>query len=145
MKLLKLVLAGTAVTLVAQGTALAQADSGTIAEHWGAFGTAGKPYDTQLSPVPITLPGQIEQIGSSNSTEYALLTNGQVWAWGNGTNGELGDGGTVDSYTTPVQVQFPAGVTIAYIPTDVDPYDSAFAVDTTGHVWAWGDNGGGEF
>jgi alpha-tubulin suppressor-like RCC1 family protein len=25
------------------------------------------------------------------------------------------------------------------------PYDSALAVDTTGHAWAWGDNSGGEF
>jgi alpha-tubulin suppressor-like RCC1 family protein len=145
MKLIKLLPAGAVVVLMASSPALAQGTSGTIAEHWGAYGTSGKPYDTQTSPVPITLPGQIKEVGSSNSTHYALLTNGQVWAWGNGTNGELGDGGTVDSYTTPVQVQFPAGVTIAYIPTDVDPYNSAFAVDTTGHVWAWGDNGGGEF
>ena len=142
---LKLLVAGTAVALVASTPALAQGASGTIIEHWGAYGTGGKPFDTQTSPVSLTLPGQVKQIGSSNSTQYALLTNGQVWAWGNGTQGELGDGGTVNSYTTPVQVQFPAGVTIAYIPTDVDPYDSAFAVDTTGHVWAWGDNGGGEF
>ena len=145
MGLLKLLVAGTALALVASTPALAQGTSGTIIEHWGAYGTGGKPFDTQTSPVPLTLPGQVKQIGSSNSTQYALLTNGQVWAWGNGTQGELGDGGTVNSYTTPVQVQFPTGVTIAYIPTDVDPYDSAFAVDTTGHVWAWGDNGGGEF
>jgi alpha-tubulin suppressor-like RCC1 family protein len=142
---LKLLAAGAAIALVAGPPALAQQTSGTIIEHWGAYGTGGKPFDTQTSPVPLTLPGQVKQIGSSNSTQYALLTNGQVWAWGNGTQGELGDGGTVNSYTTPVQVQFPPGVTIAYIPTDVDPYDSAFAVDTTGHVWAWGDNGGGEF
>ncbi len=145
MKLLKLLVAGTAVALVTSAPALAEQASGTIVEHWGAYGTAGKPFDTQTSPVPLTLPARVKQIGSSNSTQYALLTNGQVWAWGNGTQGELGDGGTVNSYTAPVQVQFPAGVKIASIPVDVDPYDSAFAVDTTGHVWAWGDNGGGEF
>jgi hypothetical protein len=39
-----------------------------------------------------------------------------------------------------VRVQFPAGVKIASIPADVMPYDSAFAVDTTGRAWAWGDN-----
>jgi alpha-tubulin suppressor-like RCC1 family protein len=145
MKLLKLLVAGTAVALVTSAPALAEQASGTIVEHWGAYGTAGKPFDTQTSPVPLTLPARVKQIGSSNSTQYALLTNGQVWAWGNGTQGELGDGGTVNSYTAPVQVQFPAGVKIASIPVDVDPYDSAFAVDTTGHVWAWGDNEGGEF
>jgi len=146
MRQLKLLVAATAAVLLAGTTpALAQEASGTIVEHWGAYGTSGKSFDTQTSPVPLTLPGQIKQIGSSNSTQYALLTNGQVWAWGEGTEGQLGDGGTVNSYTTPVQVQFPSGVTIAYIPTDTDPYDSAFAVDTTGRVWAWGDNDGGEF
>jgi alpha-tubulin suppressor-like RCC1 family protein len=42
-------------------------------------------------------------------------------------------------------VQFPAGVKIAWIPTDVVPFNSGLAVDTTGHVWAWGLNQGGEF
>jgi alpha-tubulin suppressor-like RCC1 family protein len=141
----KLMVAATAAVLVASTPALASGTSGTIVEHWGAYGSNGESLDAQTSPVQVTLPGQIEQVGSSNSTHYALLTNGQVWAWGIGTLGELGDGGTANSFTTPVQVQFPSGVTIAYIPTDSDPYDSAFAVDTTGHVWAWGDNLGGEF
>ena len=44
----------------------------------------------------------------------------------------------------PVQVRFPAGVKIAFIPTDVMPYDTALAVDTQGHVWGWGPNGGAE-
>jgi alpha-tubulin suppressor-like RCC1 family protein len=44
-----------------------------------------------------------------------------------------------------VQVKFPAGVKIASIPSDVMPFDSAFAVDTTGHVWGWGLNQGSEF
>jgi alpha-tubulin suppressor-like RCC1 family protein len=39
---------------------------------------------------------------------------------------------------------FPAGVKIAWIPTDVMPYDTALAVDTTGHVWGWGDDAIGE-
>jgi alpha-tubulin suppressor-like RCC1 family protein len=35
-------------------------------------------------------------------------------------------------------------VRIAWIPTDVMPYDTALAVDTTGHVWGWGDDAIGE-
>jgi alpha-tubulin suppressor-like RCC1 family protein len=125
--------------------ALATTTAGPTIEHWGAYGTGGKPYDTQLSPVALTLPAPVAEIGSSNSTQYALLTNGTVWAWGMGTDGELGDGGTVNSFTAAVQVQFPAGVTIASIATDVSPYNSALAIDTTGHAWGWGINAGGEF
>jgi alpha-tubulin suppressor-like RCC1 family protein len=149
MRILKIALAaaalGSAVALTSGGPALAQGTQGTVIEHWGAYGSNAKPHDMHMSPVQLTLPGSVKQIGSSNSTEYALLTDGQVWAWGLGHDGQLGDGGTSNSYTRPVRVRFPAGVTIASIPTDVDPYNSAFAVDTTGHVWAWGDNAGGEF
>jgi alpha-tubulin suppressor-like RCC1 family protein len=95
-------------------------------------------------PAGVTVPGTVAEVGSSNSTEYALLTNGSLYAWGMGNEGQLGDGNTVDSFTTPVQVRFPPGVQIAWIPADAMPYDSALAVDTTGRVWAWGDNYGGE-
>jgi alpha-tubulin suppressor-like RCC1 family protein len=86
----------------------------------------------------------VKQVGSSNSTEYALLTDGQLYAWGLGGQGELGNGLLTDSLTAPVRVRFPAGVKIAWIPTDVMPYDTALAVDTTGHAWGWGANAIGE-
>jgi alpha-tubulin suppressor-like RCC1 family protein len=116
-------------------------------EHWGSFFGAkkGTNYDLATSPVAVTVPGTVAQVGTSNSTEYALLTNGSVYAWGLGTQGELGDGGTVNSFATPVRVRFPRGVKIAYLPTDAMPYDTALAVDTKGHAWGWGENGGGEF
>jgi alpha-tubulin suppressor-like RCC1 family protein len=118
----------------------------TVVEHWGTFFGAkgGVNYDTRTVPTAVTLPGPVAEIGTSNSTEYALLTNGRLYAWGLGTAGELGDGQVLNSFTRPVQVHFPRGVKIASIPTDVMPFDTALAVDTTGHVWGWGGNGGGE-
>ncbi len=92
----------------------------------------------------MTVPGTVAEVGTSNSTEYALLTDGSVYAWGLGTRGELGDGSTTNSFTAPVRVLFPAGVHIAWIPGDAMPYDTALAVDTDGRVWGWGENGGGE-
>jgi len=119
--------------------------AGTV-EHWGTFfgGAKGVNYDTRTAPTPVTLPGQVDQIATSNSTEYALLTNGTLYAWGLGTQGELGDGKRADSFTRPVRVRFPKGVKIASIPIDVEPFDSAIAIDTKGNVWGWGHNGGGE-
>jgi alpha-tubulin suppressor-like RCC1 family protein len=117
----------------------------TTALHWGTvFGTSTGMLDTQTAPATIKLPGTVAQVGSSNSTQYALLTNGSLYAWGVGTTGQLGDGGIQNSLETPVQVQFPRGVKIAWIPTDAMPYDTGLAVDTTGHVWGWGENGDGE-
>jgi alpha-tubulin suppressor-like RCC1 family protein len=113
--------------------------------HWGAIFGDGRPYfDIQKSPAVVTLPGTVAEVGTSNSTEYALLTNGSLYAWGLGTQGQLGDGGTANSFTVPVRVRFPAGVRIASIPTDAMPFDAALAVDTHGNVWGWGGNGAGD-
>jgi alpha-tubulin suppressor-like RCC1 family protein len=113
--------------------------------HWGSvFGTNTGTLDTLTAPVSVTLPGTVAEVGTSNSTQYALLTNGSLYAWGVGDDGQLGNGGTQNSFGTAVQVQFPVGVKIAWIPTDAMPYDTGLAVDTTGHVWGWGINGGGE-
>jgi alpha-tubulin suppressor-like RCC1 family protein len=101
-------------------------------------------YDVAMSPVALTVPGAVAEIGTSNSTQYALLTNGSLYAWGLGAEGQLGDGSTVSSFARPVRVLFPAGVRIASIPADAMPFDAALAVDTEGNVWGWGDNGGGE-
>jgi alpha-tubulin suppressor-like RCC1 family protein len=115
-----------------------------LAAHWGSFfGGKKGVFVTSVSPVTVRLPGRITEIGSSNSTQYALLSDGTLYAWGLGTQGQLGDGQKLSS-ATPVQVRFPAGVRIASIPVDVMPYDTGLAVDTTGHVWGWGHNHGGE-
>lgn len=117
-----------------------------LVKHWGTFfgGAKGVNYDTRTEPVAVALPGPIAQIATSNSTEYALLTNGALYAWGLGAQGEFGDGKRANSFTGPVRVQFPKGVKIASIPIDVEPFDSAIAIDTKGNAWGWGHNGGGE-
>jgi alpha-tubulin suppressor-like RCC1 family protein len=115
-------------------------------EHWGVFfGDVNGFWDRQETPATVTLPGTVVQIGTSNSDEYALLADGSVYGWGMNTQGQLGNGLNVNSFETPVRVHFPAGVKIAFLATDAMPYDSALAVDTKGHAWAWGDNSGGEF
>ncbi len=117
-----------------------------LVKHWGTFfgGAKGVNYDTSTEPVAVTLPGPIAQIATSNSTEYALLTNGALYAWGLGAQGEFGDGKQRNSFTRPVRVPFPKGVKIASIPIDVEPFDSAIAIDTKGNAWGWGHNGGGQ-
>jgi alpha-tubulin suppressor-like RCC1 family protein len=113
--------------------------------HWGTvFGTKAGMQDTLFSPATMDLPGTVAEVGSSNSTQYALLTDGSLYAWGVGSTGELGNGGTRNSFGTAVRVHFPHGVEIAWIPTDAMPYDTGLAVDTTGHVWGWGENGFGD-
>ncbi len=140
-KMLAVATVGAAALLstLSLAPAMAQPGAATV-DHWGAY--TGSPENTNLRPVSVSLPGPVTEIGTSNSTEYALLNNGTLWAWGTGSDGQLGDGRTKGS-SSPVQVQFPSGVRIASIPTDVMPFDTGLAVDTHGNVWGWGDNKSG--
>jgi alpha-tubulin suppressor-like RCC1 family protein len=141
-----LLLAFQEIPADAQSRAAHAATSRTV-RHWGTFfgGTnTFTPEDMNTSPVSLTLPGSVAEVATSNSSQYALLTNGSVYAWGLGNAGQLGDGATGNSFTKPVKVRFPAGVKIASLPIDVMPFDTGLAVDTKGHVWGWGDNQGGE-
>jgi alpha-tubulin suppressor-like RCC1 family protein len=141
-----LLLAFQEIPADAQSRAAHAATSRTVL-HWGTFfGGANTftPEDMTTSPASLSLPGSVAEVATSNSSQYALLTNGSVYAWGLGNAGQLGDGATGNSFTAPVKVRFPAGVKIASLPIDVMPFDTGLAVDTRGHVWGWGDNQGGE-
>ena len=113
--------------------------------HWGAYSPAdaATPQTTQSKPTPLALAGTVVQVASSNTAQYTLLSNGIVYAWGLGSDGQLGNGSSGDSMTTPVRVQFPPGVKIAFLPTDVMPYNTGLAVDTSGNAWGWGLNTNG--
>ncbi len=140
-KMLAVATVGVAALLstLSLAPAMAQPGSATV-DHWGAYTGSGQ--STNLRPVSVSLPGPVTEVGTSNSTEYALLNNGTLWAWGTGSDGQLGDGSRRGS-SSAVQVQFPPGVRIAWIPTDVMPFDTGLAVDTHGNVWGWGDNKSG--
>ena len=144
-RLLKVVTVAMTAALLPPSVGVGPASaSGTQAEHWGSFFEGNGSEGRLVAPTPIALPGPVVQVATSNSTQYALLDDGSVYAWGLGGHGQLGDGGTANSLGVPVQVQFPPGVTIADLPTDVMPFDTGLAIDTTGHPWGWGLDSAGQ-
>ena len=62
----------------------------------------------------VTLPGRVAEVGTSNSTQYALLTDGSLYAWGLGTDGggELCLG-TKTAYSVPVRLPLSQVTTLA--------------------------------
>jgi alpha-tubulin suppressor-like RCC1 family protein len=111
---------------------------------WGNFGEDGSVNPGVDKPTLINgIPGTITQLVASNSATYALTSSGAVWAFGANDFGELGNGQTTDSFSIPVEVQFPAGTVIASLPSPM-PYASGLAIDTKGNAWGWGINQGGE-
>src|SRR6516165_2588765 len=98
---------GSVVLSLCFGASAGADPTPTSVDHWGAY-FGGDTAGLLNTVTPVSLPGDVKQVASSNSNDYALLKNGTVMAWGLGGNGELGNGGTSDALTTPVRVHFPA-------------------------------------
>ena len=133
---------GVTATAVSEGenTSLALGSDGTI-YAWGDNGV-GEFGDgsTQSSstPVQVSLPGGVTAtaVSEGNQTSLALGSDGNVYAWGNNTDGQLGDGSTENS-STPVRVSLPAGVTATAVS---EGQQTSLAVGSDGNVYAWGYN-----
>lgn len=69
---------------------------------------------------------------------YALKSDGTVWAWGQNSNGELGDG-TTTARTEPVQVSG-----LSYIASIHMGNMHGLALTDVGTVYAWGFNQNGQ-
>lgn len=132
-------------------TLIVKADGSVIG--WGpdADGQGARPPSPKrviTEPVPIDLPGKVLPVALGDTTQYALLEDGTVVAWGTNDEGQLGNGpagasGELGSYpkpsVTPVRVtglsdviQIAAGM------------KHAVALRKDGTVWAWGRRDNGE-
>ncbi|MDX6227727.1 MAG: hypothetical protein QOI76_1117 [Frankiales bacterium] len=89
---------------------------------------------SSTSAVPVSGITEIVGIAGGWSSAYALRADGSVWAWGAGSMGQLGNGGTALS-KVPVQV---TGLTGAI--SIAGGTNSGYAVLADGTVRAWGDN-----
>jgi alpha-tubulin suppressor-like RCC1 family protein len=122
--------------------------SGAVIYGWGQFGshgsTSGPKSPTRRVPFVVGgIRGTVVQLSSSNSDSYALTSTGEVWAWGLNNDDQLGRTSPADAFTSPLQIKFPAGVRIVSLPNPM-PFSTGLAIDSSGRVWGWGDNGQGE-
>jgi alpha-tubulin suppressor-like RCC1 family protein len=112
---------------------------------WGANGN-GQLGDgtttTRLSPVLISGPSSISIVAAGGfhglAAEFSgVFGSGVVWAWGDNSHGQLGDG-TTTQRKTPIQVPHLANVSAIA----AGGYHS-LAI-SNGFVWAWGYNASGQ-
>ena len=115
---------------------------------WG-YGADGQLGDGRMasSSIPVRVPlaaavTQVSQGGSlrSNGQTVAILSDGSVWAWGDGRWGQLGDGKTANS-AVPVRVSVPAGQRFTRV---YSGGAASYGIAASGGLWAWGDNKYGE-
>jgi alpha-tubulin suppressor-like RCC1 family protein len=112
----------------------------------GNFGQLGDGNTNNSDvPVEVPLPGSVREVfaggsASTNGQAIALLDDGSVYAWGNNQWAQLGTGAGPNS-DTPVKVTVPAGITYTYVATGGS---SSYGLDTSGNLWAWGNDSKGE-
>ena len=127
---------------------------------WGTNGS-GELGDNSMmqrtSPVQVHGPlnmgfltGVAKMVGGANHT-VALMCNGEVLAWGQNSQGQLGSGNTAPALVpAPVVIQcaLPPRPLLGCPLTNVIDIAAGFghsiAVDANGDVWFWGDNSFGQ-
>jgi len=110
---------------------------------WGgrSFGQVGDNTSAFCTTTPVCICGAIKtfcKISAGACHTLAIDKNGRLWAWGRNVWGELGDG-TLIQRNTPVSV---VGTVKTFCEIATGTCHS-LAIDKSGIVWAWGNNGFG--
>ena len=143
-------LSGVTKISAANGTFFALKSDKTLwaIGHNNASGKAGVGAGNG-SPIPLTqvINGtDVIDVACEDRGGFLVKTNGDVWAWGRGTEGQIGDNAKVDR-TTPIKV--PGLTNIASITCSITSVSwtgkTTFAINTSGQVWAWGSNATGAY
>ncbi|MCT8157981.1 RCC1 domain-containing protein [Bifidobacterium polysaccharolyticum] len=134
------------ITLTAHWTSKNPRTTWTISPDRGSqFGNE----TTTITPPDSASGVKFNQISNSigsgkmhNSVSLAVGSDGNAYAWGDTTSGQLGNGTTTTTkQKTPVPVKKPAGVSDDFTYVQVSAgYRHSLALGSDGYVYAWGDN-----
>ena len=107
---------------------------------------------TTITPPTNTNGFKFNQISSSKTGSFSLAvgSDGNAYAWGDNTYGQLGDGTAKNSRSTPVMVKKPDQERYPDLPADFTYVQvsaggrHSLALGSDGYVYAWGNNGFGQ-
>ncbi len=108
---------------------------------YGRLGNGSTAYQT--SPAEVTgLPLPAKAITAGFYTTCAVLDDDSLWCWGLNSQGQVGDGTTVNR-SSPVQAM-DGGVPMTGVQNALAGGNHACAQKTDGSVWCWGHNAYGQ-
>ncbi|CCI39952.1 unnamed protein product [Albugo candida] len=111
---------------------------GSTLKGSGALGHAGG-EDESIPRLVRTLVDQgvpIKSVECGELHTVALTKDGEIWAWGNGEYGRLGNGAS-DNFEVPEPIEYFADQNVASISAG---RDFTFAITEHGEVYSWGIN-----
>jgi hypothetical protein len=92
-------------------------------------------------PVQIGTANNWNKVYCGEGFSFALNDLGELYAWGDNTNGILGLGGTVSEYyPTRVGDKTWTKISIGNVNVGNESMVTIFGIDTEGRLWGWGDN-----
>lgn len=103
----------------------------------GQLGNGTTSY-SESSPTQIGSGSTWSAIAAGWRHTVALKTDGTLWAWGYNGDGQLGDGTTATSQSSPVQITGTAWAQVAC------KQHHTLSIKTDGTLWAWGYNYNGQ-
>jgi alpha-tubulin suppressor-like RCC1 family protein len=137
----------TGVTQVSAGSdhGLALTTDGTVwawgSDAEGQLGNGSVSVPPVTVPVPVAGLTGVTQIAAGHYFSLALTSDGSVWAWGDNSYDELGNGTSGSMGDTDVPVQVPGLTGVSQIAAG---NEFSLARRSDGTVWAWGDNTWGQ-
>ncbi len=113
--------------------------------HRGQLGDGStSPSDV---PAEVSLPATVTTVSEGgslgdNGQTLVVLADQSAFTWGSDSYGQLGIGSGHPRYEAlPVEIAVPAGTTFVSVASGAA---SEYAIDSTGNVWAWGQNNYGQ-
>ena len=110
---------------------------------WGDnnFGQLGLGYEDIDSAVPLQVgtASDWEQVSASSQHTCGIRAGGQLWCWGRGTSGQLGDGLSTTSFV-PVRV----GTQSDWQEVSVGGFRFTCGIRGQGVLYCWGNNTNGQ-
>ena len=96
--------------------------------------------DTITLTAPAAPGFRLASVDTGGSSSLGIGSDGNLYTWGDNTNGQLGDG-TTSQHTTPVKIPRPDGTDNGFfwVQATAGRTHSA-AVGSDGNLYAWGDN-----
>jgi alpha-tubulin suppressor-like RCC1 family protein len=109
----------------------------------GANGRLGNANTTNRSTPVTTFTGGTDwkQSFAIFTATFAIKTDGTLWSWGSGSYGQLGNGVTTGTISTPITT-FAGGINWKQIGGGIST-GTPVAIKTDGTLWAWGIGGQG--